>query len=228
VIDPSQRPPVQVTLKLATSLDGRIATASGESRWITGEAARARTHRLRAAHDAILVGSETAIKDDPELTARLDPPPDVQPLRIIADGRGRVSAVARVFATADMGRVAMATLETTDIDALNWPAHRNVHYWMLPADPDTGRLSLPYLLAAAAGSGVRSILLEGGGMLAAAFMRAGLVDRLEWFRAPILLGSEGAPCLGGLGLGLLSEAPRFRRMAVEELDEDLHETYVRA
>jgi diaminohydroxyphosphoribosylaminopyrimidine deaminase/5-amino-6-(5-phosphoribosylamino)uracil reductase len=217
---------VRVTLKLATSLDSRIALANGESRWITSEAARAEAHRLRATHDAVLVGSETALVDDPELTARTDPPPPRQPLRIVADTRGRVPASARLFATADQGTVAIATLETTDIDALGWPEHRNVHYWMLPAEAGQASVSLRYLLSAAAGSGVRSLMVEGGGTLAAAFLRQGLVSRLEWFRAPILLGAEGKPCLGGLNLEALAQAPRFRRTAVRELGEDLHETYL--
>lgn len=228
MIREADAPQVQVTLKLATSLDGRIATASGESRWITGEASRTEAHRLRAAHDAVLVGSETALKDDPELTVRLDPPPMRQPVRIVADSRGRLRADARIFATADLGPVAIATLETTDIDALNWPAHRNVHYWMLPADSESSSLSLSFLMAACAGSGVTTLMVEGGGTLAAAFMRRGLVSRIEWFRAPVLLGSEGTPCLGGLHMGALSDAPRFQRTALRDLGEDVWESYVRA
>jgi diaminohydroxyphosphoribosylaminopyrimidine deaminase / 5-amino-6-(5-phosphoribosylamino)uracil reductase len=228
MIREADAPQVQVTLKLATSLDGRIATASGESRWITGEASRTEAHTLRAAHDAVLVGSETALKDDPELTVRLDPPPMRQPVRIVADSRGRLRADARIFATADLGPVAIATLETTDIDALNWPAHRNVHYWMLPADSESSSLSLSFLMAACAGSGVTTLMVEGGGTLAAAFMRRGLVSRIEWFRAPVLLGSEGTPCLGGLQLGALGDAPRFQRTALRDLGEDVWESYVRA
>src|SRR6185436_15485431 len=104
-----------VTLKLATSLDGRIATAAGESKWITGEEARAEAHLLRAAHDGVLVGSETVIADDPELTARTDPPASKQPLRIIADSRARTPSTARVFTTMDQGPVAIATLETANL-----------------------------------------------------------------------------------------------------------------
>ena len=106
-----------ITLKLATSLDGRIALANGESKWITGAEARLEAHKLRAAHDAIIVGSETVLADDPELTARLDPMPEKQPLRIVADGRGRLSPNAKIFRTVSLGPVAIATLETTDLDA---------------------------------------------------------------------------------------------------------------
>ena len=92
-----------VTLKLATSLDGRIALGNGQSKWITGEAARAEVHRLRAAHDAVIVGSETVLTDDPELTARTDPMPEKQPLRVVADSRGRVPASAKLFSTLEIG-----------------------------------------------------------------------------------------------------------------------------
>ena len=105
----SARP--SITLKLATSLDGRIALANGESKWITSAEARLEAHKLRAAHDAIIVGSETVLADDPELTARLDPMPEKQPLRIVADGRGRLSPNAKIFRTVSLGPVAIATLE---------------------------------------------------------------------------------------------------------------------
>ncbi|MEZ5938954.1 MAG: RibD family protein [Hyphomonadaceae bacterium] len=217
----------QVTLKVATSLDGRIALANGKSKWITGEEARAEVHRLRAGHDAVLTGSGTVLADDPELTARTDPPSERQPMRILADGRGRVPGFARLFRSADLGQVSVATLETTDIDAHDWPTHRNVHYWMLPPGED-GHLSLPFLMAACAGSGVGSILLECGGRLAASFVQAGLVDRIEWFRAPIILGGDGKPCLEALGLESLDAAPTFTRVAVREAGRDLWESYERA
>ncbi len=123
---PSERPLDRptVTLKLATSLDGRIATKSGESKWITGEAARAQVHRLRAEHAAVIVGSETVLVDDPELTARTDPPPQPQPLRIVADSRGRTPSAAKLFSTLEMGPVAVATLENTNLDTRGWPSHR--------------------------------------------------------------------------------------------------------
>ncbi len=207
-----QRP--SVTLKFATSLDGRIATASGESKWITGPEARGEGHRLRAAHDAVMVGSQTVLADDPELTARTDPAPAKQPLRIVADGRGRTPPDAKLFRTLALGPVAIATLETTDLDARGWPSARGLQFWMTPPDPATGRLSVTAMLEAAARAGVASLMVEGGGELAASFLRAGVVDRIEWFRAPLVLGGDGRPCIGGLGLEKLPDAPTYARQAV--------------
>jgi|LauGreSBDMM110SN_4_FD.fasta_scaffold04829_3 diaminohydroxyphosphoribosylaminopyrimidine deaminase/5-amino-6-(5-phosphoribosylamino)uracil reductase len=216
-----------ITLKLATSLDGRIALANGESKWITGAEARLEAHKLRAAHDAIIVGSETVLADDPELTARLDPMPEKQPLRIVADGRGRLSPNAKIFRTVSLGPVAIATLETTDLDALGWPSTRGLQYWMTPPDLATGHLALSGILEAATRARVVSLMVEGGGQLAASFMRAGVVDRIEWFRAPIVLGGDARPCLGGLGLEKLGAAPNYQRISVQEVGADLWESYER-
>ena len=222
---PSGRP--SVTLKLATSLDGRIALANGESKWITGESARMEVHKLRAAHDAVIAGSGTVLADDPELTARLDPMPETQPLRIVADGRGRLSPDARIFKTLSLGPVAIATLETTDLDALGWPSERGLQYWMMPPDLATGHLAISAILEAATRAGVTSLMVEGGGELAASFVRGGHVDRVEWFRAPILLGGDARPCLGRLVLDRLAAAPTYERVGVKEVGVDLWETYVR-
>src|SRR5262249_42691301 len=159
--------------------------ASGHSKWITGEAARVEAHKLRAAHDAVLVGSGTVMADDPELTARTDPPPAKQPLRIVADSRARVPASARLFAPLDKGPIAIATLETSDLD--HWPSTQGIQYWMVAKDPATGSLSVSELLNSAQRAGVKTLMIEGGGQLAASFVRAGLVDRIEWFRASIIL-----------------------------------------
>lgn len=220
---PSGRP--TVTLKLATSLDGRIALANGQSKWITSEAARAEVHRLRASHDAVIVGSETVLADDPELTARTDPMPAKQPLRVVADSRGRVPATAKLFSTLEMGPVAIATLETMDLD--RWPSTQGLQFWMLPAGEGSSSVSLVEMLNSAQRAGVASMMVEGGGQLAASFVRAGLVDRIEWFRAPMLLGADARPCLGGLGLDTLANAPGFARVKVQEIGADIWESYVR-
>ncbi|TAJ64961.1 RibD family protein [Brevundimonas sp.] len=204
-----------VTLKLATSLDGRIATASGESRWITGEAARLEGHRQRAAHDAIMVGVETVLTDDPELTARLPGRPVDQPLRVVLDSRLRTPPTARIASGGDS--LILTVSEPRPVGAAV----------IERVEAEDGRPGVAACLAALRRRGVSSLLIEGGGQVAASFLRAGLVDRLEWFRAPVLLGGEGRPCVAALGLARLSDAPRFRRLAVAPCGDDLWERYER-
>jgi diaminohydroxyphosphoribosylaminopyrimidine deaminase/5-amino-6-(5-phosphoribosylamino)uracil reductase len=203
-----------VTLKLATSLDGRIATASGESQWITGEAARLEGHRLRAAHDAILVGVETVLADDPELTARLPGRPVDQPLRVVLDSRLRTPATAKLAG------------ENTLILTASAPAPVG-QARVEQVEAEDGRPAISDVLAAIARAGCSSVLIEGGGQVAASFLREGAVDRLEWFRAPILLGGEGRPAVGALALSRLADAPRFARIDVKALGDDLWERYRR-
>jgi diaminohydroxyphosphoribosylaminopyrimidine deaminase / 5-amino-6-(5-phosphoribosylamino)uracil reductase len=199
-----------VTLKLATSLDGRIAMASGESQWITGEAARLEGHRLRARHDAILVGIGTVLADDPALTVRLPDHSGLQPLRVVLDSRLR---------TPDMAQVAQGnSLILTTSDAR--PVGQAEVVEVVEGD---GRPDLHAVLDILYARGIRSLLIEGGGEVAASFLRNGLVDRLEWFRAPILLGSEGRPCVAALSLAKLADAPKFRRKAVQVVGDDLWE-----
>jgi diaminohydroxyphosphoribosylaminopyrimidine deaminase/5-amino-6-(5-phosphoribosylamino)uracil reductase len=209
----------RVTLKLATSLDGRIATASGESRWITGEAARAQVQLLRASHDAVVVGAGTAIADNPLLTARTDPPPAAQPWRVVFDRGLRVAPTLRLFQSTGQGPVALVTAGEAQAFAA---------FGVTVVRCDRAASATAMLGALGAVTRVRSLLVEGGGVLAAALMAEGRVDRLEWFRAPLVLGGEGRSAVGPLGLERLSEARRFRRIAAAELGEDLHETYVPA
>jgi diaminohydroxyphosphoribosylaminopyrimidine deaminase/5-amino-6-(5-phosphoribosylamino)uracil reductase len=203
-----------VTLKLATSLDARIATASGESQWITGEPARLQGHRLRAGHDAVLVGVETVLADDPELTARLPGRPVDQPLRVVLDSRLRTPPMAKV---AQGGGLILTAVEPIPVGLAV----------IEQVEAEDGRPAPAAVLAALHRGGIASVLIEGGGQVAASFLRAGLVDRLEWFRAPILLGGEGRPCVAALALARLSDAPRFRRLAVEPCGDDLWERYER-
>jgi diaminohydroxyphosphoribosylaminopyrimidine deaminase / 5-amino-6-(5-phosphoribosylamino)uracil reductase len=211
-----------VTLKLATSLDGRIATAAGESRWITGAESRAQGHRLRAAHDAVLVGVETAIADDPELTVRLDGHAGRQPARVVLDSRQRLPREGKLARTAK--DVPTFVITTTPPDK----ALTKLGVRVLQVTGDAkGRVDPTAAVAVLSGSGVRSILIEGGGQVAAGFLRAGLVDAVEWFRAPIVLGAEGRPGIGDLGVAALAAAPHFRRAEVSQLGDDLWERYTR-
>lgn len=204
----------RITLKLATSLDGRIATASGESQWITGEEARLEGHRLRASHDAILIGVETVLKDDPELTARLPGRSVDQPLRVVLDSRLRTPPTARL---AGVNTLILTSNEPRVIGAAR----------VQQVAAEDGRPAISAVLSALSAAGVTSVLIEGGGRVAASFLKASVVDRLEWFRAPILLGGEGRSCVAGLALAKLADAPKFRRLSVQVVGDDLWERYER-
>jgi diaminohydroxyphosphoribosylaminopyrimidine deaminase/5-amino-6-(5-phosphoribosylamino)uracil reductase len=209
-----------VTLKLATSLDGRIATSSGESRWITGHAAREAVHRLRADHDAVVVGIETALADDPELTVRLPGYDGRQPARVVLDSRQRLTQACKLVRT--------ARVIPTFVVATGAPEPRlseaGVQVLTVRATGED-RPELKSVVEALRAEGLSRLFVEGGGQVAASFLRCGLVDRLEWFRAPKVIGGEGRPALGALGLAALADAPQFRRVGVQELGDDLWESY---
>jgi diaminohydroxyphosphoribosylaminopyrimidine deaminase/5-amino-6-(5-phosphoribosylamino)uracil reductase len=213
---------MSVTLKLATSLDGRIATAGGESRWITGEAARTEVHRLRAAHDAVVVGVETALADDPELTVRLPGYRGRQPVRVVLDSRQRLSPASKLAQTArEVPTIVIATgapsAELVEAGVLVIPVKA-----LGEERPD-----LKSVVQVLAAEGLSNLFVEGGGQVAGSFLRCGLVDALEWFRGPLVLGGEARPGVGALAVAALAEAPHFRRVEVHELGPDLWERYAR-
>jgi diaminohydroxyphosphoribosylaminopyrimidine deaminase/5-amino-6-(5-phosphoribosylamino)uracil reductase len=210
-----------VTLKLATSLDGRIATASGESRWITGAGARRLVHGLRLAHDAVLVGGGTARADDPELTVR-DLGAARQPVRAVASHGLDLPAGGRLAASAGQGPLWL--LHGAEGDAVapdRAEAWRRSGAHLLPVASRGGRLEPSALLSSLADRGITRVFCEGGGSLAAALLRAGLVDRLAVFTAGVALGAEGRPSLGPLGIDRLSAAQRFSLVEVREVEGDI-------
>lgn len=211
-----------ITLKLATSLDGRIATATGESRWITGPEAREAVHRLRAEHDAVIVGVETALADDPELTVRLSGWNGRPPARVVLDSRQRLADGCRLVATAR--EIPTYVIATTPPEARL--TGQGVRVLQVHAIGDE-RPELKNVVQVLADEGLSRLFVEGGGQVAASFLRCGLVDRLEWFRAPILIGGEGRPGVGSLALAALSDAPKLRRLEVREVGSDLWERYER-
>jgi diaminohydroxyphosphoribosylaminopyrimidine deaminase/5-amino-6-(5-phosphoribosylamino)uracil reductase len=213
---------LHVTLKLATSLDGRIATAGGDSKWITGEAAREQGRRLRAAHDAVLIGSGTALQDDPELTVRIAGE-SRQPLRVVLDTRFRLPPQARLLRTVAQGPVLVIGGEA---GAAGAAALQAAGAAVAHAPLQRGRLDITAVLEILAGRGVSRLLVEGGGEAAASFVRAECVQALEWFRAPMLLGGDARPALAALALARLAQAPRLRRIGVQALGPDLWERYV--
>ncbi|HEY5106182.1 MAG TPA: bifunctional diaminohydroxyphosphoribosylaminopyrimidine deaminase/5-amino-6-(5-phosphoribosylamino)uracil reductase RibD [Caulobacteraceae bacterium] len=212
---------MKVTLKLATSLDGRIATASGESRWITGPAAREQVHRLRAASTAVMVGVETVIADDPELTVRLAGDIANQPVRVVLDSHQRIPLQSKLVTTAR--RLATIILTT----GVSNKRLTDAGVTVVQVAHQAARVDPRAALEALEAMGQDSVLIEGGGQVAASFLFAGLVDAIEWFRAPIVLGDEGRGAVGGCGPNALADAPRFRRIEVQGLGDDLWERYER-
>lgn len=226
-----------VTLKLATSLDGRIATASGESRWITGPEAREEVHRLRALHQAIVVGVETAIADDPELTVRLPGFVGLQPVRVVLDSRQRLPLTSKLVREAGRLPTVVVTVENpnnrltdagvTVLQVAQIEGRPDPKAVLQALGADFARRLAERFGNRAAGSVEMNVMIEGGGQVAASFLAADLVDRIEWFRAPIILGDEGRPAIGAFVLKDLAAAPRFRRVAVETVGDDLWERYER-
>jgi len=206
-------------VKTATSLDGRIATAAGHSKWITGEAARGRVHLMRAEVDAILTGAGTVRADDPALTVRLAGLEARQPLRVVVAGRTPIGSDSALVRTAD-----------------RWPTR----IYRSPRNPDPasgieerqvagtdGRPELAAVLADLAEGGIGRVMVEAGPGLTGALLSADLIDEIAWFRAPIVLGGDGLPAFGPQGHGEIGDASRWSRRSVEPIGPDILETYRR-
>lgn len=203
-----------VSLKLAVSADGKIATATGDSQWITGAEARAEGHRLRLRHDAILVGSGTALADDPLLTCRLPGLERRSPVRVVLDRRLRLPPESRLVRSATKWPLWLFTAASAGPE---W-AETGVELFPVAAGDDGA--GLEQVLATLAAQGVNRVLVEGGAGIATAFLRARLVDRLYLFDAPVLLGSDGRAAVLPLGIRRLEQAPRWRRVEERCLGPD--------
>ena len=222
----SERRPL-VTLKIASSLDGRTATHDGQSKWITGELSRARGHLLRATHDAILVGSATAIVDDPTLTCRLPGLGDRSPIRIVADGRLRLPLTSKLVREAQ--KVPLWILTLRGGDGARRKAFEECGAVVIDVEPGEGNvMDMRSALQAVAENGVTRVLVEGGARLAASLMRGRLVDRIEWFQAAKLIGGDGYPAIAGLGVRHLDGAPVFRLRDTARSGADMQLSYVRS
>jgi diaminohydroxyphosphoribosylaminopyrimidine deaminase/5-amino-6-(5-phosphoribosylamino)uracil reductase len=208
-----------VTLKLATTLDGRIATANGESRWITSQAAREFVHRLRDASDAVMVGSETALADDPVLNVRRSGRVVRTPIRVLLDGRLRVPETARLFdVTEDAQTWVVCRKGARGIRRAQASASRLLE---IPRARD-GFVDLPRAFRRLAKEGLTTVLVEGGGRLAAALFRADLIDEVHWMLAPTLIGGDGRAGLGALALEHLADAVSIDPIRVMRRGVDLH------
>ena len=217
-----------VTLKLATSLDGRIATHSGQSQWVTGETARRMAHGLRASHDAVLVGATTAVQDDPELTCRLPGLDHRSPVRVVLDGRLRLPLTHKLVSGARGTPTWVVTFPpATGEAAVRHKAYRDSGVALIEVDADRdGNPDLGAVLTTLGARGITRVLVEGGGRVAAGLLARGLVDRLVWFHAPRVIGGDGIPAAAGFGVDRVVNAPEFSLVSSQRVGNDIMECYV--
>ena len=208
-----------VILKAAVTLDGRTATSTGESQWITGESSREWVHRLRDRVDAIMVGSGTVLKDNPRLTSRLVEG-GRDPVRIVLDSRLRIPEDAAVFAANSPAPTIVATTERAPGEKLSRLRSRGIQ--VLEVTEIGGRVHLPELMRELGKLGLQSVLLEGGGQLNGAFLEGKLIDRVMVFIAPLILGgNDGKGIFAGKGVTRLADALRLADMRVRRFEEDI-------
>lgn len=213
-----------MTLKLATSLDGRIATASGDSQWITGAETRAHVHNLRACHDAVMVGGGTARADDPLLTVRNLTVPK-QPVRIVVSRRLDLPLNSKLAAS--VGEAPIWLCHGADAPGGIQEAWAGIGARLVEV-PLTGRqLDIAALMQALGSLGLTRVFCEGGGELAASLLAADMVDRLELHMGGVVIGAEGRPALGALGLNRLADAPRFALKDVRQIGPDVVQSWMR-
>ncbi len=213
-----------VTLKAATTLDGRIAARGGASKWITGPEARARGHLLRASHDAIMIGVGTACADDPSLTCRLAGLADRSPVRVVLDGKLRLPLNSQLVLSAQDIPTWIVTLP----GANNADVYRTQGVEILEVEADaSGRPDINGAMRAIAARGITRLLVEGGGTLAGAVVAAGLVDRIAWFRAAAIMGGDGVPAMVPYGVDSPAAMARFARVGLIPVGADMLEMFER-
>jgi diaminohydroxyphosphoribosylaminopyrimidine deaminase/5-amino-6-(5-phosphoribosylamino)uracil reductase len=206
-----------VTLKLAASLDGKIATASGDSRWISGEESRATVHRLRDRVDAVLVGSGTVLADDPLLTCRI--PGGRNPRRVVLDSRLRISPEAQLLRQPDRDKTVIITGRRAPARRAGALAERGAR--ILRVAERNGRLPWRAVLAQLAGLGIQSVLIEGGAAVAASALKEKAVDKILFFYAPKLIGGDGRVMIGALGIRSAGRPLMVRRLEVTRSGPDI-------
>lgn len=208
-----------VVLKAAISLDGKIATAAGESRWISGAASRKIVHELRDRVDAVLVGAGTVLKDDPLLTTRLGRRKGKNPVRIVLDNRHLAPLNSRVFYNADTQRVIYVS--TGQLPEERESELRRMGVEICPAPEKDGKVDLRQLLRKLGEMELTSVLIEGGSEVNASALEAKVVDKVMFFVAPVVIGGRGAPgAVGGEGIESLRDAHPVKRLTVRRVGKD--------
>ncbi len=216
-----------VIAKFAQSLDGRSATRTGHSQWISGIKSRHYSHQLRQSVDAILVGAQTVVDDDPRLTVRLpetevEPPCIRHPLRIVLDSKGRVPLTQQVLSDSSPGNTLVATTEAMSVEHESQLRKRGIDVLRLPSANKSEHVNIEALLHELGNRSVQSLLVEGGNTVLGAFLDGALIDEVWAFLAPILIGgTNGLPSFGGQGIDQLINAPRLTDLTTEQVGEDL-------
>ncbi len=207
-----------VTLKLATSLDGRIATRTGDSQWITGEASRRTAHALRGSHDAVMVGVGTALADDPELTCRIDGFRVAPLIRIVMDSHLRLPLSGRLARGA--GEHPLWIIHRDGVDPARHDAFVSLGARLFAVPVAEIGVDPGAALRALGAAGVTRVLVEGGSALAASLLRADLVDRIAWFTAPMVIGGDGVAAVAGFGVAELAAAKRLTMLSAQDSGAD--------
>ncbi len=208
-----------ITLKTATTLDGKIATRTGESQWITGPGARAVGHFLRAENDAIMVGSGTVAADDPTLTSRLPGIDNTRRPRIVLDSRLRLPPESNLVKSITEAPLWLVTKSDHSDSAISAYENQGATVIRVGTDEDC-LLDLNQVMTELANLGLTRILVEGGGILTASLFKMDLVDQIAWFRAPALLGDDGRAAVDALDISQLIDMRRFDRIEYAEFDGD--------
>ncbi len=208
-----------LTLKMAGTLDGRIATSTGESRWITGDSARKRVHLMRAQSDAILIGVGSVLADDPTLDVRLPGLQNVRPFRVVADTRLQTPLTGRLAQSVTQQPLILITSDTAPADRVD--AFRALGATVVIVQVKDGSVALDKSLKKLAGMGIGSVLCEGGARLAAGLLKGGHVDELAWFTAGAAMGDNGTAAVANSGVTRLAEMPRFEQVSYERTGNDV-------
>lgn len=215
-----------VTVKAATTLDGMIATSKGASQWITGTISRSIVHGMRARHDAIMIGGGTAITDNPSLTCRLPGLEERSPTRIVVCGKTLIPVTHNLVSFASEVETIFFVNDTHPPDYHEKYKAAGIDVIKIKSSSN-GYTDMREVLLSLGSRGMTRLMVEGGGQLISTLMRAGLVDRLVWFRAPKLIGGDGVPVASKFGVDALDGAANFVQVSVRSAGDDLIETYVR-